>query len=228
MQWSPPPSRRAGGRSRRRDGGRREGGREGGKRRPRPSFACPSVGRSPSLHGSDLRCSLFLSFALPFPASLGERHDETTEGEPGLREWAEGRARLRGSTRPNHGPATLRPRPCVVNERDCPPEVRRAVDAAERGLDAASTASLAERVMGDGIWLLSSPEGACYSHCARALNRKHGKENRSTGSLLERQCILPLLHISGPLGQENTARARQMPFTSRSAYPMHVSTHVLC
>ena len=106
----------------------------------------------------------------------------------------------------------------VVNDRDCPPKARRAVDAA-------SNARLAG-VMGDGVWLLSSSEGACFSHCARALARKHGKENRLTRSLLERQCIVPLLHISGPLGQENTAR--QMPFTSRSAHPMSVGTRALC
>ena len=57
-----------GGSSRRRGGGRTEGGREGSAGSGLVLPVRRSVGRSPSLR--DLRCPLFLSFALPF---LGRR-----------------------------------------------------------------------------------------------------------------------------------------------------------
>ena len=119
---------------------RTDGGRpEGGKRRLRPSFACPSVGRSVGRLRyvgliSDAR-SFFLS---PFPSLGGGRHDETTGGEPGLREWAEGRARLRDSTITLQVQIMGRVSSVRCQRRDCPPKARRVVDAAEAGLDASA------------------------------------------------------------------------------------------
>ena len=60
---------------------------------------------------------------------------------------------------------------------------------------------------GDGRWRMAPiliGRSLFFALCSRALARKHGKENRLTRSLQERQWIVPLLHISGPLGQENT------------------------
>ena len=65
-------------------------------------------------------------FRPPPPRAADGRHDETTGGEPGLREWAEGRARLRDSTCPNHGPRCVHA--LSTTGTVLPPKARRAVD----------------------------------------------------------------------------------------------------